>query len=108
GRLMMCSTASVQVCVDAGADDADMTTRWEALHALGPVLVALFANSPLRGGRPTGWRCTRQAIWSRIDPSRTRPPASPAPHRAGPRCADYLRERYARFALDADLLAVRR
>jgi glutamate--cysteine ligase len=110
GRLMMCSTASVQVCVDAGVDGAegaDMVARWDALHALGPVLVALFANSPLRGGRPTGWRCTRQAIWSRIDPSRTRPPAY-APTRAGPCGADYLRECYARFALDAEVLAVQR
>jgi glutamate--cysteine ligase len=109
GRVMMCSTASVQVCLDAGADDAEVAARWEALHALGPVLVALFANSPLRGGRPTGWRCTRQAIWSRIDPSRTRPPAaSPPPPRAGTAGADRLRESYARFALDADLLAVQR
>jgi glutamate--cysteine ligase len=113
GRVMMCSTASVQVCLDAGAEGADMVARWEALHALGPVLVALFANSPLRGGRPTGWRCTRQAIWSRIDPSRTRPPAFAAPPNgrpvcAGPPSADYLRECYARFALDADVLAVRR
>ena len=108
GRLMMCSTASVQVCLDAGADDADITARWDALHALGPVLVALFANSPLRGGRPTGWRCTRQAIWSRIDPSRTRPPAHSPPSRAGTPGADRLRECYARYALDAELLAVPR
>jgi len=108
GRLMMCSTASVQVCLDAGADDTDIVTRWDSLHALGPVLVALFANSPLHGGRPTGWRCTRQAIWSRIDPSRTRPPAQRPPSAAGPPSADHLRESYARFALDADLLAVQR
>src|SRR5262245_2931809 len=63
GRLMMCSTASVQVCVDAGLEDdgtAGYAFRWRLLHALGPVLVAAFANSPLRRGRPTGWKCTRQ------------------------------------------------
>jgi glutamate--cysteine ligase len=108
GRLMMCSTASVQVCLDAGADEADIADRWHALHALGPVLVALFANSPLRGGRPTGWRCTRQAIWSRIDPSRTRPPARFPPSRTGSHGADHVRESYARYALDADVLAVPR
>jgi glutamate--cysteine ligase len=108
GRMMMCSTASVQVCLDAGADGADIAARWSALHALGPVLVALFANSPLHGGRPTGWRCTRQAIWSRIDPSRTRPPAHSPPSSTGPSGADQLRESYARYALDADLLAVQR
>src|SRR5215475_2212555 len=113
GRLMMCSTASVQVCVDAGADDADIVARWHTLHALGPVLIALFANSPLHGGRPTGWRCTRQAIWSRIDPTRTRPPAGSLPsdtrpNGARPASAEQLRDAYSRFALDADLLAIQR
>jgi glutamate--cysteine ligase len=112
GRVMMCSTAAVQVCVDAGADDADVRDRWDTLHELGPLLVALFANSPLHGGRPTGWRCTRQAVWSRIDPSRTRPPADrdPPPTRPPARRAGSgdPRETYARYALDAQLLAVRR
>ena len=51
GRVMMCSTASVQVCVDAGDEDDGYTGfrwRWRLLHALGPILVAAFANSPLR------------------------------------------------------------
>jgi glutamate--cysteine ligase len=107
GRLMMCSTASVQVCLDAGADEAEVATRWRSLHAFVPVLVALFANSPLLEGRPTGWRCTRQAIWSRIDPSRTRPPADVAPPRPSTEDVD-PRAAYARYALDAEVLAVRR
>ena len=77
GRLMMCSTASVQVCVDAGLEDdgtSGYAFRWRLLHALGPVLVGAFANSPLRRGQPTGWKCTRQLVWSRLDPGRTRPP----------------------------------
>ena len=55
---MMCSTASVQVCVDAGGEEpgwSGFRWRWHLLHAIGPVLVAAFANSPLRGGRPTGF-----------------------------------------------------
>jgi glutamate--cysteine ligase len=97
GRLMMCSTASVQVCLDAGADEADVASRWHALHGWLPVLLALFAHSPLAGGRLTGWRSTRARLWSSIDPSRTRAPAGADP-----------REAYARWALDAQLLAVRR
>lgn len=97
GRLMMCSTASVQVCLDAGADEADLAARWHALHAWLPVLVALFAHSPLAGGRPTGWRCARSRIWAEIDPSRTSAPVGAEP-----------REAYARWALDAELLAVPR
>jgi glutamate--cysteine ligase len=73
GLAMMCSTASVQVCLDIGADPADALRRWRLTHALGPVLVAAFANSPLRAGRGTGLRSTRQGIWTALDPDRTLP-----------------------------------
>ncbi len=119
GRLMMCSTASVQVCVDAGLEDGGTSGyvfRWRLLHALGPVLVAAFANSPLRRGQPTGWKCTRQLVWSRLDPCRTRPPAGAEPRSApGPAGvagaaangrAD-AREHWVRYAMDADVLCVR-
>ena len=83
GRQMMCGTASVQVCVDAGEDGTGQSgyrSRWRLLHAIGPVLVAAFANSPLRDGRPTGWQSARQEVWSRMDPGRTRArPASGTP-----------------------------
>ena len=92
GRTMMCSTASVQVCLDAGADDAEVAERWHALHAWLPVLTALFANSPA-----PGWRCARTAVWAAIDPTRTAAPAGTDPRSA-----------YGRWALDAQLLAVRR
>jgi glutamate--cysteine ligase len=100
GRQMMCGTASVQVCLDAG-DDSDGTGgyrwRWRLLHAIGPVLVAAFANSPLREGRPTGWVSSRQQIWAQMDPGRTRPP----------RLDDDPRDAWAAYALDAELLCVR-
>src|SRR5260221_10075778 len=85
---MMCTTASVQVCVDAGFEHdgtSGYAFRWRLLHALGPVLVAAFANSPLRRGQPTGWKCTRQLVGSRLDPCRTRSPA-----RAEPACTAQL------------------
>jgi glutamate--cysteine ligase len=107
GRLMMCSTASVQVCLDAGADEAEIALRWRSLYAFAPVLVALFANSPLLEGHPTGWRCSRQAVWAEIDPSRTRPPADVDPHSPTAQTGD-PRSAYARYALDAEVLAVRR
>ena len=47
GRTMMCSTAGLQVCLDAG-EGAEVADRWAALHALGPPLLAAFATSPLR------------------------------------------------------------
>lgn len=76
GRLMMCSTAAVQISVDAGPEHpspraVDFRSRWALLHELAPVLVASFANSPFAGGLPSGERCGRQAVWAQLDPSRT-------------------------------------
>ncbi|WP_165985995.1 ergothioneine biosynthesis glutamate--cysteine ligase EgtA [Streptomyces sp. YIM 98790] len=109
GRLMMRATASVQINVDAGDDTdgpAGYRHRWWLAHRLGPVLVAAFANSPLRRGRPTGWRSTRQEVWSRLDPGRTLPPPWPGPASGGlpgdPRAA------WTRYALDAAVLCVQR
>jgi glutamate--cysteine ligase len=97
GRVMMASTASVQVCLDAGADAADVSRRWALTNALTPVLTAAFANSPLRLDLPTGFACSRQDVWSRIDATRT----------AAPSGADPV-EAWARYALDARVLLVRR
>jgi ergothioneine biosynthesis glutamate--cysteine ligase EgtA len=101
GRMMMRSTASVQVSLDCGVEEDGVhgyRRRWDLVHRLGPVLIAAFANSPLRLGRPTGWRSTRQAVWSRIDPSRTRPPSLEPDPRAA----------WARYALDAKVMCIRR
>ncbi|KIH99952.1 cysteine ligase [Streptomonospora alba] len=79
GPLMMCSTASLQVCLDIGADAHDAAHRWRLANRLGPLFVAAFANSPIHRGRSTGWRSTRWAIWDAIDPTRTSPVASGDP-----------------------------
>ncbi len=102
GREMMCNTASVQVCVDAGQDilvTGGYRWRWRLAHRIGPVLVAAFANSPLRQGRPSGWQSTRQEVWAHLDPGRTRPPADGD---------EDPRDIYAAYALDAELMVVRR
>jgi glutamate--cysteine ligase len=72
GRAMMCSTAAVQVCLDAGTP-AEVALRWAALHDLGPVLLAAFANSPWLGGVRTGWASSRMQAWFALDPARTKP-----------------------------------
>lgn len=60
--------ASTQVNLEAGPES--QWRRWELARVLGPMLVAAFANSPMLGGRITGWRSTRQAIWSALGPAR--------------------------------------
>lgn len=85
GRAMMCSSASVQVCLDAGHEEPGplgFGRRWRLAHLLGAVLVAAFANSPAFLGRDTGWRSTRQAMWTALDPVRTLAPPSGGDPRA--------------------------
>lgn len=100
GRLMMSNTAAAQISVDIGADPAERTARWTALHAIGPALVAAFACSPVLRGAPSGeWASQRMRTWLHLDPARACPPVADwADPVAG----------YARWALDAPLLCVRR
>lgn len=101
GRVMMRSTASAQINLDAGEHldgVAGYRRRWQLVHRLGPVLVAAFANSPIHRGAATGWCSTRQAVWHWTDPGRTRPPQ----HHGDPGVA------WARYALDAPVLCIRR
>ncbi|AXB43034.1 glutamate-cysteine ligase family protein [Amycolatopsis albispora] len=58
GITMMCSTAGLQVCVDAG-EAGHLPSRWAAAHEMGPALLALFANSGRHAGRDTGHASAR-------------------------------------------------
>ncbi|MET9438547.1 ergothioneine biosynthesis glutamate--cysteine ligase EgtA [Streptomyces sp. NPDC006551] len=101
GRAMMCESASVQVCLDAGLEEPGPLgyhRRWQLAHLLGAVLVAAFANSPLHGGRRTGWRSTRQALWTDLDPDRA---LAPPDLDGEPRAA------WAAHVLDTPVLCVR-
>ncbi|MFD5897060.1 MULTISPECIES: ergothioneine biosynthesis glutamate--cysteine ligase EgtA [unclassified Streptomyces] len=100
GRAMMRSSASIQVCLDAGTEEPGPLgygRRWQLAHLLGAVLVAAFANSPVQARRATGWRSTRQALWTDLDPARTKSPDM----RREPRRA------WAAYALDAPVMCVR-
>jgi glutamate--cysteine ligase len=72
GAAMMTSTASVQINLDAGP-----ATGWAArvrlAHALGPTMIAIAANSPMLASRFSGWRSTRQRVWSQLDTARCGP-----------------------------------
>ncbi|MCX4985085.1 ergothioneine biosynthesis glutamate--cysteine ligase EgtA [Streptomyces sp. NBC_00572] len=100
GRAMMCDSASVQICLDAGHEEPGPLgyhRRWRLAHLLGAVLVAVFANSPLHGGRRTGWRSTRQALWTDLDPRRALAPTPDGDPRA----------EYAAHVLDTPVMCVR-
>ncbi|WP_416982133.1 ergothioneine biosynthesis glutamate--cysteine ligase EgtA [Streptomyces sp. T028] len=101
GRAMMCTSASVQVCLDAGYEGPGPLgheRRWWLAHTLGAVLVAAFANSPLLRGDPTGWRSTRQLLWMEIGAGRAGAPALDGEPR----------DAWARHVLDAPVMCVRR
>ncbi|GAA0733811.1 ergothioneine biosynthesis glutamate--cysteine ligase EgtA [Dactylosporangium roseum] len=94
GLAVMCNSASIQVCLDAGTEEDDWTDfrrRWWLADAIGPVMMAAFANSPqvTRSGRR--WVSYRQALRFGTDASRTR----------APRRTDDPRRAWARYALAA-------
>ncbi|MFF3334618.1 ergothioneine biosynthesis glutamate--cysteine ligase EgtA [Streptomyces sp. NPDC002888] len=101
GRAMMCTSASVQVCLDAGHENPGplgVGRRWWLAHTLGAVLVAAFANSPLLGHEPTGWLSTRQLLWTEIGAGRAGAPDVDAEPRGA----------WARHVLDAPVMCIRR
>jgi glutamate--cysteine ligase len=72
GRLaldMMLMTATGQVSLD-WSDEADCVQKVVTAARLTPAIVALFANSPLVKGRPSGWMSYRSHVWTEVDPSR--------------------------------------
>ncbi|TDU91856.1 glutamate--cysteine ligase [Kribbella voronezhensis] len=97
GPRMMCSTAGLQICLDAG--EAEQTaSRWRALHDLGPTLVAMFANSRRRTGDDTGWASARtEATFGTCAPFTEPPPLDGDPAAA-----------WARMAMEAPVLCLRR
>jgi glutamate--cysteine ligase len=72
GRTMMCATAALQVNLQAGPA-VGWRDRVAQAHRLGPVLMAVAANSRWVAGRRTGWVSARERAWQRLDPRSTAP-----------------------------------
>ncbi|MEQ1929918.1 MAG: glutamate--cysteine ligase [Parvularculaceae bacterium] len=70
GLDMMHRTCTVQVNLDY-ADESDMTLKFRTSLALQPIATALFANSSLVEGAPSGWASWRANIWTDTDSDRT-------------------------------------
>jgi len=67
---MMLATSSTQAAFDY-ADEADAVRKFAVALTLGPVLNAIWGNSPLCGGEPTGWVSYRGRVWLGMDPDRS-------------------------------------
>ncbi|MCP3142708.1 glutamate--cysteine ligase [Pyxidicoccus xibeiensis] len=72
GRLalnMMLMTATGQVSLD-WADEADCVRKTVVVARLAPLMNAMYANSPLVEGKPSGYLSFRNRVWDEVDPTR--------------------------------------
>jgi glutamate--cysteine ligase len=97
GSEMMCRCASIQVSLDAG-EPGRIGPRWSAVNGLGPVMLALFANSPAMSSDGRHWASSRMRAVLDTDHGRSLPL---------PPTSDPARE-WATKVLDTALLCVRR
>src|SRR5258708_10141722 len=66
---MMVRTCTVQVNLDFESE-ADMVKKFRVGLALQPITTALFANSPFREGKPSGFLSYRAQVWTDVDNDR--------------------------------------
>jgi glutamate--cysteine ligase len=66
---MMHLSATVQANFDY-ASEADMAAKMRAAMGVSPLVSALFANSPLHLGKPSGFVSRRVHVWRHVDPDR--------------------------------------
>jgi glutamate--cysteine ligase len=103
GRLahdMMLMTATGQVSLD-WRDEADAARKVTAAVRVAPLLVALYANSPVAQGRPTGHLSWRSRVWNDVDPARCGYPPCMLDGRFSYRA-------YVDWVIDAPMLFLRR
>ncbi len=72
GTTMMCSTAALQINLEAGWPD-QWEMRVDRAQRLAPILTAITAGAAFLAGRDTGWWSARQQAWCRLDPLTSAP-----------------------------------
>ncbi|MFZ5443615.1 MAG: glutamate--cysteine ligase [Myxococcota bacterium] len=97
---MMLMTTTGQVSLD-WRDEADCVRKVTAAVRISPLLVALFANSPIAQGKPTGFLSYRSRVWNDVDPARCGYPQAMLD-------GSFSYRAYVEWALDAPMLFVRR
>ena len=70
GQRMMKQTATVQANIDY-SDENDAMAKFRTGMGLAPVLIAMFANSPICDGQLNGYRSFREHIWTDTDRNRS-------------------------------------
>jgi glutamate--cysteine ligase len=70
GQRMMKQTATVQANNDY-SDEKDAMAKFRTGMGLAPILIAMFANSPICDGQLNGYRSFREHIWTDTDKSRS-------------------------------------
>jgi glutamate--cysteine ligase len=106
GRLaleMMKRTATVQANLDY-ADQADCAEKMRVAMGISPLVTALWAQSPIVGGRATGEQSHRAGVWLETDPDR----CGLLPFAFDPRAPERLYRDYATWALDVPMFFVHR
>lgn len=68
-RHMMQSTCTVQANLDFESE-ADMAEKLRVSMGVSSIVTAMFANSPLQEGKPSGFKSFRANVWSDVDPDR--------------------------------------
>ena len=66
---MMRETAGIQVAMDY-TDENDAMKKYKIAMMLSPFATAMFANSPIRCGKITGYKSTRALAWLKTDEQR--------------------------------------
>ena len=70
GQRMMKQTATVQANIDYH-DEKDAMAKFRTGMGLTPILIAMFANSPISDGQLNGYRSFREHIWIDTDKNRS-------------------------------------
>ena len=75
GQWMMKATAGTQLSLDYASLE-DLERKFRVLCRLSPFLTAIFSNSPLHLGKPSGYKSFRSHIWQNTDGTRSGIPGS--------------------------------
>jgi glutamate--cysteine ligase len=97
---MMLMTATGQVSLDWESEE-DCARKVQAVARLAPAMVALFANSPVKQGAPSGYASYRSRVWADVDAAR----CGYLPSMID---GSFSYRAYVEWALDAPLLFLRR